>query len=148
MFRLKSWVISSVVLMLVISVTLSVTTDFHVINQAISILTLIITVVLLQQQNLRFGDLLSFNALLLIHVIAAYISDTTTMVIMTVFVTFYMLVGWFKKRPWLDWLFVLGLTVWWLLLGMNHYWLFASLVFSINLLKIQVTVNESIHTLD
>lgn len=141
MFRLKSWVISAAVLMLLTSVTLSITTDFHVINQAVSILIMMASVVSLQQPNLRFGDLLSLNVLLFIHVIAAYISDTSAVVMSAIFITLYLLVSVFKNRPWFDWLITLGLIVGWLIFGVNHYWLFGTVVYSIYLLQKESKIN-------
>ena len=141
MFRLKSWVISAAIWMLLTSVALSVTTDFHAINHAVSILVMVIATVLLQQCNLRFGDLLCFNALLLIHVIAAYISDISALVMTVFFVALYLLIALLKNKPWLDWLFTLVLNIWWLVLGLSYYWLFSVLLFSVFLLKKESKIN-------
>lgn len=134
MLRLKSWVVSAVVLMLLTSVAVSVTTDFHAISLVVSTITLLSAVVLLNQKNLRFGDLLLLNTLLFLHVLAAYISDTTTMIVMALFVLVYFIFALLKNQAWFDWLALLCLTLWWLLFGLNSYWLLATVAWSFYLL--------------
>ncbi len=137
MFRLKSWVISSTVLMLLVSLTLSVTSDFHTITHAISILSFITSVVLLNQPKLLFGDLLALNLLLFIHVLSAYISDTTSTALLILFITAYLVSALIKRSCWQHWLFSLALTVWWLVFEQSGWWLFAVLIFILFLLNIQ-----------
>lgn len=120
--------------MLLISVVLSVSTDFHAINLAASTITVIAAVVLLNQHKLRFGDLFVLNALLLIHVLAAYVATETTMVLLALLLILYLAAAVFKKQPWFGFATTLGLTLWWLLLGSSSYWLIATLVFILYLL--------------
>lgn len=134
MLRLSSWVVSAAVLMLLTSVAVSVTTDFHVINPVVSMIAVLTSVLLLSQSNLRFGDLLLLNALLLLHVFAAYVSDTTSMIMMALFVVMYLIMALLKNQAWLAWLALLCLTVWWLIFGLSFYWLFATTAWAFFLL--------------
>ncbi len=137
MFRLNSWVISSTVIMLLVSVAVSITTDFHTISQAWSILVLITAVVLLNQPKLRFGDLLALNLLLFIHVLSAYLSDTSATVLLILFISSYLIPALIKRICWQDWLLTLALTTWWVLLGHNWWWVFVVLIYVVYLLNIQ-----------
>ena len=148
MLRLKSWVVSAAVLMLLTSVAVSVTTDFHAINLVVSIITVLTAVVLLNQENLRFGDLLLLNTLLFLHVLAAYISDTASMVMMALFVAIYIISALLKNQAWFNWLALLGLTLCWLLFGMSSYWLFFCVAFAFSLMLKLTPAQSKVATID
>lgn len=135
MFRLNSWVIGSAIMMLLTSVALSVTTEFNVINPVVSILTLLAAVTLLLQSNLRFGDLLALNFLLLLHVMAAYLSEASVVISLALFMGLYWVSAWIKNQPWVNWLIAFSLALWWLILGISYYWLFTAVIFISKLLR-------------
>ncbi len=142
LFKLKSWVVSAVISMLLTSVVVSLLTDFHQITAAISILTLLAASALMQQPKLRFGHLLALNGLLFTHIFAAYMPSTAAGVILTVFILFSLIIALLKNQPWLNWLLLLVLALTWLLFAAPTLWLVSATLFALFLLKQATSPNQ------
>jgi signal transduction histidine kinase len=122
-FKQKSWVICSVVVLIYTTVALSLIFEIHPIPVSVVILSLLLNCSLLLNTQLKFGDLLSLNALLLILIMAAYLSESTTVILLTLWNLMYLITATLKNQNWLNWLLVLILNLTWLLVGNSGLWL-------------------------
>lgn len=132
-FRLKSWVINIILILVTSSVLTAELTSIHEVLPFVSILLLLAVNVLLNQQKFEFSGLLALNLCLLLHVISAYISPQNSFLLISLFALVYSLTKIISNQQWLNGLLLLFIALWSMLIE-STYWQTIACIFWILLL--------------
>jgi len=120
-FRLKSWVINIILMLITSSVLTAELTTILEVAPFVSVLLLMTVNLLLNQEQLEFNGLLALNLCLLIHVISAYISPQSSFLLISLFALILLLIKIVANQKWLAGLLLLVLALWSMLFE-NTYW--------------------------
>lgn len=99
-FRLKSWVLASFLSLHIFSVILALTADFYHVDTLFSVLVLMSTHGVLLLKQLRISQLLLLCVLLFIHVSAAFITVSISLMFLALFLVGLLVLILFKGESW------------------------------------------------
>lgn len=120
-FRLNAWTIYATLGLMVIAVLVATLTQHHQVHPFMSMLLLLATNTLLLNRHVAFPELLFMNLLLLIHVIAGFISFNFSLLLLSVLVLVQLVVQVLKNQAWLNWLVLLLIILWVILFEQTHW---------------------------
>jgi len=119
--------------LLLTSVIIATSTDFHPVNPQFSVLLLLTAVVLLLPSNLDMKHLLVLSGLLLLHIMAAYINYQTSLMAISLISLTLLCIHLIRYKNWINWLILLIFSLLYLLETNSQWMLFFNLVFALYL---------------